>query len=211
MSKSDIYSEVKSFLLALSGFVLLSIVINLFSWQFKLVSGGFPGFGLFISYVTKFSVGQVLLYLNILILVLLFTLVGKKVGIKSAVGYLGFPMILDFTRGAMNLVQQDTPRFLTSAIYISVQGLIAGIAVTLFFSQKYSAGGWGALAFVAGKYFSISGPAFLLFMDIVLTILVSVFFSLTKGLLLAINSIVFYNSFKYTLKYFENRFLYDKK
>lgn len=203
MSRLVVFSEIKSFLLALAGFLLLSVVTNYFSWQFRLVSGGFPGFGLFISYITKFSVGQVLFYLNVLILILLFILVGKKVGIRSAIGYLGFPIILDFTRDAMNLVQQGTPSFLTAAIYMSVQGLIAGVAVTLFFSQKYSAGGWGALAFVVKKYFPITGPQFLFFMDILLTLLTCIFLSFSKGLLLGLNSVVFFYSFKYSLALFE--------
>jgi hypothetical protein len=42
-------------------------------------------------------------------------------------------------------------------------------------------------------------------MDILLTILVTIFLDFSKGMLLGLNSIIFYYSFKYSLKYIENK------
>lgn len=196
--------EIPSFLVAMSGLTILAISINIFSWQYQLVSGGFPGIGLVIATFTDFSVGQILLFLNIVIFSLIILFGSKNLAVKTAIGYFIFPILVDLTRTLLHLTSQHSLGLIPSLFLISLQSLIAGAAASLFISRGYSAGGWGALAFVVKKYFSISTPNFMFFMDVLLTLLVSVFMSVSKGLLLGLNSLFFYYSFRYSLQFVEN-------
>ncbi|MFA6602183.1 MAG: YitT family protein [Candidatus Shapirobacteria bacterium] len=198
--------EPKSFIFSLVGFFFLALFINLFSWQFKLVTGGFPGFGLVLSYLLpQFSVGTILLVFNILILFAVLLVNGKGIALKSTMGFFIFPIMLDLIKNYSGIHQQLTPNLFISLILMAFSGVIFAASVALPFSQKYTIGGWGSLSLVAQKLIHISPPKFILLLDVITFTLTAIFIKLSTGLLFATNSLVFFFAFKYFLSFYNRR------
>jgi uncharacterized membrane-anchored protein YitT (DUF2179 family) len=200
--KNQIAKELKRFIPATLAFTTLALTINLLSWRYTLVSGGFPGYGLFISYLTNLSVGTVLFILNSIIFIITFLVAGKKTGLRALFGYIFFSFIIDYTRQLLQLNQVTIQNDITSFYLLAIQGLLAGGSVAVFIKSGYSAGGWGTVVFAIQKYIKITPQKFFLTMDILLSVLVAFQYGIIKGLLLFVNAFTFNWGFRLVNKLF---------
>ena len=192
--------ELFPFLISTICFIPFALSINYFSWQFRLVSGGFPGYALVVNYLTGFSVGTFLLLINTIVLIANFLFVGKTQGLKGVYGYVFLSLIIDFTRKAANLTQFNSTNLVFNIFSLSAQGLIGGIAIGIIIGLGYSFGSYSSLVLLINKFWKITSPAFFFLMDFILAIITSYFFGIQRGILLLINAVIFYFAFKYTLK-----------
>jgi uncharacterized membrane-anchored protein YitT (DUF2179 family) len=62
----------KDFIISTIGITGLALSIDIFSWQFKLISSGLPGYALIVNYLTGFSVGGMLFIANSIVLITAF-------------------------------------------------------------------------------------------------------------------------------------------
>ena len=192
--------SLKSWLIATIGLIPFALSVNLLSWQFKLVSGGFPGYGLVVNYLTGFSVGTFLIIINTLVLILNFVFVGKTSGIKGVYGYVWFSFLVDFTKKLMSLTQQVNPSWIFNIGSISLQGLIAGTMVGIVLFVGYSFGSYSSLVLLVNKVYKITPPPFFFLMDFILAMITTYFFGWQRGVLLLVNAVVFFFAFKFSLK-----------
>lgn len=192
--------EIKPFLITSLCFIPFALSINLLSWQYKLVSGGFPGYALVVNYLTGISVGTFLIVINTIVLLANFIFVGKTSGIKGVYGYILLSLMIDFIRKILNLSQFISTNLYFNIFLSSLQGFIAGsvIGVIIFFG--YSFGSYSSLVLLVNKFWKISPPAFFFLMDFILSVITLYFFGIEIGLLLLLNSVVFFLVFKYTLQ-----------
>ena len=196
----------KAFFFSTLGILILALCINLLSWQFKLVSGGLPGYALTLNYLSGTPVGVSLLIANTVILLLNFLIVGKTAGIKGVYGYVILSVFIELTKGLLNLQQIDLVNFIDKAILIFLQGLIAPLGISFVIVNNYSFGSYSSLIPLVNNFYKISPQLLFLFLDAILTLLITIFLGWEKGLLLLINSTVFYLSFKYSLKFYKKFF-----
>jgi len=204
---NQIRKGIKPFIIASVCFVPFALSINLLSWQYKLVSGGFPGYGLVVNYLTGFSVGIFLLIINTLVLFLNFIFVGKTAGIKGVYGYVWLSFLIDFTRKYMGLTQHLNTPFLFNTLVLSFQGLVAGSLIGVIIFLGYSFGSYSSLVLLVNKLWKIAPPPFFFLMDFVLAIITAYFFGIDRALLLLINATLFFIAFNYTLKFSREKVL----
>lgn len=192
--------EVFKFVLSTLGILLLVLDINLLSWQFKIVSGGMPGYGLALNYLLNIPVGSFLFIVNSIVLILNLIFLGKSSGLKAIYGYILISILFEITRPILGLSQQEISDPLIQLLLITIQGLTAPIGITIVLVLGYSFGSWSSLYPLVNKYFkSLSAPLFFFIMDGILSIIVGITMGWYKGFLLVINATAFYYSFKYLL------------
>jgi uncharacterized membrane-anchored protein YitT (DUF2179 family) len=192
--------EIKEFVLATLCFIPFALSINLLSWQYKLVSGGFPGYALVTNYLTGVSVGTFLIILNTIVLLANFLFVGKTSGIKGVYGYVAVSFLIDYTKPFFNLSQHVHSSLLFNIGAMSLQGLIAGSVIGVIIYFGYSFGSYSSLIFLVNKFWKIAPPPFFFLMDTILSVITIYFFGVERGVLLLINAVIFFFAFKYTLQ-----------
>ena len=197
---ASIAREVTDFFVATICFIPFALSINVFSWQYRLVSGGFPGYALVVNYLTGLSVGTFLLIINTLVLLANFLFVGKKTGIKGVYGYIFFSLMVDFTKNVLHLRQTLHASLLSNIFSSSLQGLIAGSIIGIIIYFGYSFGSYSSLILLVNKVWKIKPPQFFFLMDSILSIITIYFFGVEKGLLLLLNAVIFFIAFTYSLR-----------
>ena len=199
--RADIAKEIRAFIIATICFIPFALSINVFSWQYKLISGGFPGYALVVNYLTGISVGTFLLIINTLVLLANFVFVGKKTGIKGVYGYIFFSVMVDFTKKALHLTQNLHTNLPFNIFSSTVQGLVAGSLIGVIIYFGYSFGSYSSLILLVNKLWKIKPPQFFFLMDSILSVITIYFFGIEKGLLLLLNAAVFFVAFKYSLQF----------
>lgn len=192
--------EVRDFLIATFCLIPFALSINLFSWQYKLVSGGFPGYALVTNYLTGISVGTFLIVINTLVLLANFLFVGKPSGIKGVYGYVFFSFVVDFTKNFLHLSQHVNTSLPFNLFSSSLQGFIAGTLIGVIIYFGYSFGSYSSLILLINKFWKIKPPQFFFLMDFILSIITTYFFGIERGGLLLLNAAVFFFAFKYSLQ-----------
>jgi uncharacterized membrane-anchored protein YitT (DUF2179 family) len=179
--------------------MILGLSINLLSWQYKLVSGGLPGYGLAINYVTGFPVGMFLLIINTVILALSFVIAGKTAGFRGVYGYAFLSIFIDLSRSLLNLKQIALADLPSSILLTTLQGIIAPIGIAIVMANGYTFGSYSSMVPIINKFLKISAPKFFFVMDFILTIITLFFFGVKVAGLLLLNAAVFFIVFKYAL------------
>ncbi len=192
-----------SFGLSSLGIIILGLSINLLSWQFKLVSGGFPGYALVLNYLTGFPVGESLLIANTLVLIISLFVAGKTAGLKGIYGYTFLSIFIEFSKQFLHLHQIVISSLVTNIILASLQGFTASIGIALVITCGYSFGSYSSMLPIADRIRKISPPIFFFFFDSVLTLITWMFFGINKAFLLFVNAGVFFLTFKYALLIFQ--------
>lgn len=195
--------RVLRFFVSVLGMILLALSINLLSWQFRLISGGMPGYALMVNYLSGISVGTVLLVVNTIVLAVSFLVVGRLVGAKAVFGYIFLSVCIDLTRSLLNLAQVELDSFMVNALLLVVQGLLAPVGISMVLASGYSFGSYSTLIPIIEKYRKVNAPLLFWSFDTILAVIVLLVFGIEKGAYLFINAIVFYFSFKYFYKLFK--------
>lgn len=185
------------------GIIVLGLSINLLSWQFKLVSGGLPGYALTVNYLFGFPVGLALLIANTVMLAFSFVLAGKTAGIRGVYGYVLLSVLIDTSRSVMHLSQVQLPSFALQVLFIGLQGIVAPIGISLALANKYSFGSYSSMIPIVNRFAKISAPVFFFVMDGILTIITMVAFGFVPASLLFINALMFFLTFRISLPFAE--------
>lgn len=198
--QSSVGKELRDFIIATICFIPFALSINLFSWQYKLISGGFPGYALVVNYLTGVSVGTFLIIINTLVLAANFLFVGKKTGVKGVYGYIFFSVLVDFSKKVLHLTQNLHTTLSFNIFSSSMQGLIAGSLIGVIIYFGYSFGSYSSLILLVNKLWKIKPPQFFFLMDSILSVITIYFFGVEKGALLLLNAVIFFFAFKYSLQ-----------
>jgi uncharacterized membrane-anchored protein YitT (DUF2179 family) len=201
--REKVQKEIRPFVFSTLGMAILALTINVFSWRYRLVSGGFPGFGLVVNYLTDIPLGAFLLVSNTIILLSAFLIAGKIVGIRGIYGYVFFSLFIEFSREILGFEQVSIDAFSTNLILSILQGVFGPLGVSLVVASDYSLGNYTSIFPIVKKYINISAPLLFFILDVVLTIVTLVYFGVEMGILLFVNAIVFFVCFKYELRVVE--------
>lgn len=203
MLKHTIVDEVERLVVASLGIMMLALSINFFSWKFKLVSGGFPGYALDINYISHFPVGTFLLILNTFVLVLSFFIAGKTAGLRGVYGYVFLSFFIDWSKNVLHMQLTPDPVLLHNILYTILQGATAPVAIALVMANGYSFGSYSSVMPIIRKFSNISAPRFFLIMDSLLALLTFILFGLQRAVLMYINAGVFFVVFRLALPFAE--------
>lgn len=201
--KEKVQKEIKPFVFSTMGMATLALTINIFSWRYRLVSGGFPGYGLVINYLTDIPLGIFLLVSNTIILLLAFLIAGKTVGIRGVYGYVFFSLFIEFSREILSFEQITIDSFSTNLILSILQGVFGPLGVSLVVASSYSFGNYTSIFPIVKKYINISAPLLFFLLDMLLSVITLILFGVEMGLLLVVNAVVFFICFKCELRVVE--------
>lgn len=196
----NVKNELHRLILSTIGIIMLGTAINLLSWKYKLVSGGFPGYALNINYLTGFPVGKSLLIANTAVLILSLLVAGKTAGLRGIYGYTFLSVFIEVSKGLLNLQQIETSLIFTNLLLTSLQGFIAPIGIALVIVSGYSFGSYSSVIPIIDRFKKIPAPVTFLFFDLILAVLTLYFFGFEKAIFMLVNALVFYLTFNQTLK-----------
>ncbi|HYD34702.1 MAG TPA: YitT family protein [Vitreimonas sp.] len=181
-----------------------ALFINILSWQYHLVSGGLAGYALLVSYLTPWTVGQVLLVANTFLITLTFLVSGKTVGTRALYGYSLLAMLIDIFRNLLNLTPITTLSIWWQALSVGLFGMIGGITIGVVVEYGYGVGGYTLIVPLVKRFNQDIAPARIFFyFDIILGILSWWFLGWQRTVVLMINAIVFFITMDKTLLYFK--------
>lgn len=142
------------------GVLLLALGLDLFLIPNKIAAGGVSGIATILFHLWQTPVGLSIFFMNALLFLFAFRIVGGNFGVKSI-----FAILL--TSGFIDLFHYFVPlRALTEDLLIAVifGDLLTGIGLALVFNQDASTGGTDILARILTKYTAMDiGKALLLF------------------------------------------------
>lgn len=196
-----IKKETKPFMVVSFSIIIYALFANLLSWQFRLVSGGFVGYGLLISYLTSWPVGLLLLIINTILIGVAFITSGKGMGLRVTYGYILISVAIDFFRNVLAL-EQSQVLLVDKILFTSLFGVIGGITIGTVVHYKYGVGGYTLIFHIINSFKKVSAPKLFLILDIVLGTLSWLFFGWQTALGLMTNSVVFYFAMKWTMNRF---------
>ncbi len=157
------------------GSFIFSFGLNYFIIANGLAEGGFTGLALIIHYLSDFSVGAILLALNIPLLLLAGFKWGRSFIIKTLWSVLAVSISVDLT-AKYGLPTND---LLLAALY---GGVFSGLGIGIVFRNGATTGGLDIIArFIHERYGITFGKVFLLF-DLGVITLVAILFGLEKAL-----------------------------
>lgn len=192
--------NLRQFAVATAGILLLAINIDVLSWQFKIVTGGMPGYALALNYLLHIPVGAFLLVINSIILVLLTIVDGKTAGLKAIYGYILLSVSVEFFRQTLNISSQDSTDLALIFLVSFMQGITAPIAIAMVLRNGYTFGSWTSLYPIATRVWRhVTAPQFFFLMDGILTVIVLVTLGPIKALLLLVNAVAFFFSFRFCM------------
>ena len=142
--------------------ILIAFGMYFFLVQHKIASGGVTGISLiFANWFSFFTVGQWSLFLNIILFVLAFLLMGKEFGYKSVLSALLISLSLMFFEKFF----PDTVFTNDIVINILFGAGIVSFALSRIFFNNASSGGTDIVAAILNKYFNIALAKCLFFID----------------------------------------------
>lgn len=186
----EIQQTKKDFLLdiliiILGGFIA-SLGVNLFLTHANLLSGGATGIGLIIEYITDFSAGYTVFFVNLPLFLLSYKKLSRKFTLYSAIGMLSLSISLIITREFSSLIKVND-----ILLYCIYGGTLCGIGYGLVFLRNGSTGGTDIITIlIRQKYsnFNIGSLGFSL--NMIIVIIGAIIFGIPKALYTIISMFV---------------------
>lgn len=168
-SGKKIFGEIKDYVLITLGMALYVSAWTIFLTPFNLVGGGVSGISSIIQYATGFKMGYTYLLINVVLLFLAVSVLGRSFGGKTVYAIL-------LVSGGLSLGQGIIPAELIDALVIQngkllatiIGGALAGIGMGMAFSVGGSSGGTDIIALIVNKYRNIPPGKVLLFLDVII-------------------------------------------
>lgn len=179
-------SKIRSIVLIYFGTLLVSLGINLFIINAKLVSGGLSGIALIIQYLYGLSAGYTVLVLNIPLLIFSFVFVDKKFTIYTIIGICFLSINLILTDSCTGFLSIDDSLLLS--IY---GGFFTGLGNGIVFANHGCTGGIDILAaFIKKKRENASIGTISLFQNTIIVFIGALFFGVSSALLSLISMFI---------------------
>ena len=159
-------AELKNYLYITIGSMLLSLGVVLFFISNSITTGGSPGFALLLHHLTGFSVGSMMLALNIPLLIMGIKYLGKSFALKTIVTILLTSFMVDLLIKVLHVKGITDNIFLASVF----GGIFIGIGVGLILQGNSSAGGSTIIAKIVCANSEIKPGQVILFLDFLIVI-----------------------------------------
>lgn len=137
------------FVLVMAGSFVLALSFNLFLLPNQIASGGVSGISIIVTHFVSIEPAIIQWALNIPLFVAGLLLLGRKFGLKTAVGSIIFPLFVLLTKN----VGTPTDNTLLATIY---GGMGVGLGLGIVFRGRGSTGGMDLAAQILHKYTGLS-------------------------------------------------------
>lgn len=159
----------------IAGCLITALSFNLFLLPNDIASGGVTGLSIIIRALLVFEPAITQWILNIPLFIISMLFLGKKYGIKTAIGSFALPFFIFITKSIVPPTQNP----LLAAIY---GGLGVGIGLGIVFKGNGSTGGLSILASLLNKYTDISIGKASMLMDAFVILIAAFVFNPEKAL-----------------------------
>lgn len=154
-------AELKNYLYITIGSMLLSLGVVLFFISNSITTGGSPGFALLLHHLTGFSVGSMMLALNIPLLIMGIKYLGKSFALRTIVTIILTSFMVDFLVKFLH-VEGITDNIFLASVF---GGIFIGIGVGLILQGNSSAGGSTIIAKIVCANSELKPGQVILFLD----------------------------------------------
>lgn len=153
--------EFKNYLFILAGSVLLSLGVVWFLTPNQLLTGGTAGLSLLLHYVTAFTIGTIMIAINIPLLIVGVKYLGKMFAIRTVITLLLISVLIDTFMEVLHV-----KAFVLDTILASLfGGIFIGIGLALVIKGNSSAGGSTIIAKIVASKMEMKAGQVLLIID----------------------------------------------
>ncbi|MGD9679291.1 MAG: YitT family protein, partial [Vulcanibacillus sp.] len=175
MTRCSVEKIIKEYMLLLIGSLIIALSFNLFLNPNGIASGGVSGLSTIVEYQFGIEAAYTQWALNIPLFIAGLIILGKRFGLKTAVGSVVLPLLVYLTRDFEPLTNQ----LLLATIY---GGVGIGIGLGLVFRGKSSTGGTDLASQIIHKYTGLSLGLSVLIMDGFVVFTAGIVFGLEKAM-----------------------------
>lgn len=171
---------IKQYLIITFGILIVALSLHFFMIPNDIAAGGAMGIAMVINhYFPAFQVGQLMLFINIILFIIAFITLGSSFGIKTIYASLGLSGIIWGLERITPMQHPLTNDLLLAAI---MGTFISGMGMAIIFNRNASTGGTDILAKIMNRYLHIDIGKSLLVTDFVITFFAAITFGIEKGL-----------------------------
>ena len=171
--------KLKDFVIMTLGCLMLAAGVYFFKIKNNFVTGGVTGVGVILASVTPVSAGVWIWILNIFLLIIGFSVLGRDTGVKTVYCSMLYSL---FTIVFEKCVKLNAP--LTDQIFLELiyAVFLTSVGSALIFSREASSGGTDIVALILKKFTSVNVGQALLLTDFAVAISSFAFFGVKTGL-----------------------------
>ncbi len=158
--------EIKNYLYITVGTVLISLGVVLFFVSNDFTTGGTPGMALLLHNLSGFTIGSMIMAINIPLLIVGMKYLGKMFAIRTIVAIILMSFFVDMFLELLN-IEGLTSNILLAAIF---GGVFIGFGVGLVLQGNASAGGSTIIAKIISSNFEIKPGRVILCIDFIIII-----------------------------------------
>ncbi|MCQ2173710.1 MAG: YitT family protein [Bacteroidales bacterium] len=172
-TERKIFTLVKEYLFITFGVIMFALGWTVFLMPNNLIGGGVTGIGSIVQYATggAVKIGYVFFVLNLGLLVLALSTLGKNFGAKTV-----YAILLDSI--ALVLLPELIPAEFTQSIAVDngklmstiMGGIVVGTGIGITFNSGGSSGGTDIIALVVNKYRGVSPGRMILAIDVIIMV-----------------------------------------
>lgn len=169
----------KDFIYIILGAIFLAIGVVSFLLPNNIITGGTAGLSLLLHHISPFTIGSLMIMINLPLLLLSIKYFGKKYAIKSILTIILISVFIDIMNEFLNL-EAATDETILATIF---GGIFIGLGLGLVIKGKSSAGGSTIIAsIVASKTHYKASEVILLIDALIISLSIYIFNDLEKAL-----------------------------
>lgn len=166
MSQNFNTNEIKNFIFIILGTLFISLSVVLFFLPHSFTTGGTPGMAILLHHLTGFSVGSMVIAINVPLLILGTKYLGKIFAIKTIVAIILISFFIDLFSNSFTF-DLLIKNILVASVF---GGVIIGLGVGLIIKANASAGGSTIIARIVSNNSHIKPAQVILAIDVLIVI-----------------------------------------
>ena len=159
-------NEMKNFFFILLGSFFISISVVLFFVPHNFTTGGTPGAAILLHHLSEFSIGAMVVAINVPLLIWGMKYLGKLFAIKTIISILLISLFIDLFNATLDF-EMLIKNILVSAIF---GGAVIGLGVGLIIKANSSAGGSTIVARIVSANSHIKPAQVILIIDVIIVV-----------------------------------------
>ncbi|MCP4969355.1 MAG: YitT family protein [Arcobacter sp.] len=160
-------NELKNIYYIILGSIFISLAVVLFFIPNNFTTGGTPGIAILLHHLSGFSIGSMVIAINIPLLIFGIKYLGKIFAIRTIIAIFFISLFIDLFSKIL-IFQNIVNNILLASVF---GGLIIGLGVGLIIKGNSSAGGSTILARVISSKSHIKPSQVILFIDVIIVLL----------------------------------------
>ena len=176
---TDRRQTIKEYIMITIAVIIMDIGVYVFKFPNNFSFGGVSGLAVVVTKFVPFTASQINLVINMILLVLGFTFLGKSFGMKTAYVTVVSSVLLNVMEYLFPMSQPLTQETTLELVYAIV---LPAVAAAIFFYENASGGGTDIVAMILKKYSTMDISGALLLVDAVIVVMACFVFDIRTGL-----------------------------